>query len=200
VASNRDERCRNGESHPGPWPVKPRQGPRFFVTDLWIRGDGGAAHLDPSERATSGRGQGSDDLRHVLADYFDCRSRRAALGPRGNASGLAPRPRRETSGRARSERAPEAGSRRQSRENGGGFPQGSTGRWKALWVDKIALFDEKALKSILALRHGVGFGPPRTGARQRASEVASRARLAVEKTAVGRRRSEGLSIAAPART
>jgi hypothetical protein len=32
--SNRGERCPAGESHPGPWPVKPRLGSRHLVTDF----------------------------------------------------------------------------------------------------------------------------------------------------------------------
>jgi hypothetical protein len=66
----------------------------------------------------------------VLADQFGCRSRRTEPGPRGDASGLASGPTGETWG-TRSERVPEAASRRQSRENGGGLPQRSIRRWKA---------------------------------------------------------------------
>jgi hypothetical protein len=108
--------------------------------------------------------------------------------------------------RARGERAPEAGSRRQSRENGdrllvipcasgveGALVDGrrpgvwtasplTRGWWKRTWLPGTA-----------RLRSRGG------GARHRVSEATSRARHAVENTAAGRRRSEGPSIAAPAR-
>jgi len=58
-------------------------------------------------------------------------------------------------------RALEAGSRRQSRENGGGFPvksaqagRGSTRRWKALRPVKAAVFDETAVEAGLASGEG----------------------------------------------
>jgi hypothetical protein len=64
----------------------------------------------------------------------------------------------------RGERVPGAGSRRQSRENGGGFPAksaqaggGSTRRWKALWSVEAVVFDETAVEAGLASgegRHG----------------------------------------------
>jgi hypothetical protein len=64
----------------------------------------------------------------------------------------------------RGERAPEAGSRRQSRDSGGGFPVmsaqaggGSTRRWKALWPVEAVVFDETAVEAGLASgegRHG----------------------------------------------
>jgi hypothetical protein len=52
---------------------------------------------------------------------FGCRSRRTELGPRGDASGLASGHARGNLGCTRREWAPEAASRRRSRENGGGF-------------------------------------------------------------------------------
>jgi len=64
-------------------------------------------------------------------------------------------------------RALGAGSRRQSRENGGGFPVksaqaggGSTRRWKALWPVKAAVFDETAMEA------GLASGEGRAGASQ----------------------------------
>jgi hypothetical protein len=61
----------------------------------------------------------------------------------------------------RGERAPEAGSRRQSRDSGGGFPVmsaqaggGSTRRWKALWSVEAVVFDETAVEAGLASGEG----------------------------------------------
>jgi hypothetical protein len=110
--------------------------------------------------------------------------------------------------RARGERAPEAGSRWQSRENGGGLlviPRASgvegalvEGRHPDSWIP--VFFDEKAGEAGLALHQQARFRPRCGGARQRVSEATLQARFAVENTASGWRRSEGPSIAAPART
>jgi len=122
--------------------------------------------------------------------------------------------------RAWGERASKAGSRRQSRENGGGLlvipresfsdrsravRRTSSGEERALvdgrrpgsWIPSS--LTRRRLKRIW-LFTVAGFRPRRGGARHRVSEATLPARLAVEKTAAGRRRSEGPSIAAPART
>jgi len=94
----------------------------------------------------------------------------------------------------------EAGSRRQSREHGGGLPKGSIRRWKALGPQDAAGFDESGGGIGSGFLRTRGFGLQSRGERQRAPEVKGRARFAVDNTAAGRRRSEGLSFAAPART
>jgi len=114
---------------PSPWPVKPRLESRQIVTGLgpWrfqcslLRASWKARPHPGSEHEGDliERHRGSGDRQHVLADCFGCRSRRATLGPRVSA-GLAPRHHEGNLRNAWSERAPEAGSRRQSRENGGG--------------------------------------------------------------------------------
>jgi hypothetical protein len=145
-------RAPGGRKPPGPWPVKPRlepfrkewnhpkpqvrrglswrargpvpTGPRARRGSIRRRGVA-AAVSSPftgrrARRAQSPRRaeRGSGDRAVVLAECFDCRSRRAALGPfRLTAAGLA----LPLSG-AMGERASEAGSRRQSCENGGGLP------------------------------------------------------------------------------
>jgi hypothetical protein len=108
--------------------------------------------------------------------------------------------------RARGERTPEAGSRRQSRDNGGGLlviPCASgvegalvDGRHPGVWTSSPLTRGRGKhiwLSGAARLRSRGG------GARHRVSEAMSRARRAVENTAAGRRRSEGPSIAAPAR-
>lgn len=72
----------------------------------------------------------------------------------------------------RGERVSGAGSRRQSRENGGGFPVksaqaggGSTRRWKALWPVEAVVFDETAVKAGLASGEGRR-GESRVGGRR----------------------------------
>jgi hypothetical protein len=101
------------------------------------------------------------------------------------------------------ERASEAGSRRQSRENGGGFPArpaqaggGSTRRWKASWSVDVGVFDETAAKA------GLVFGSRRAKerelrrdmahrARQRTSEATPSTRAAVENAATEGHRRRG---------
>jgi hypothetical protein len=157
------------------------------------------------EATLDGADRGSDDPAVVLADGLvaEVDERRLACAHGRWSSLVRTRVHRV---RARGERAPEAGSRRQSRENGDGLlviPCASgvegalvdgrhpgvwtaspltRGRWKRAWLPGTA-----------RLRSRGG------GARHRVSEATSRARHAVENTAAGRRRSEGPSIAAPAR-
>jgi hypothetical protein len=108
--------------------------------------------------------------------------------------------------RVRGERAPEAGSRRRSRENGGGLlviPRASgvegalvDGRHPDAWRSSPLT---RGRGKRVWLSDAARFRPRGGGARHRVSEATSRARHAVENTAAGRRRSEGPSIAAPAR-
>jgi hypothetical protein len=80
---------------PGPWPVNPRPGSRRTTLSLRVHGQAVAIPPGPSPRGQPcGQGWGSRDLPHALADCFDCRSRRATLGPRRTRGGLAPRSRR----------------------------------------------------------------------------------------------------------
>jgi hypothetical protein len=160
------------------------------------------------KRATSqGVDRGSGGRAVVLADCIDCRSRRAALGPRLRAPGLASAsPARAPSGErdglqqeAKPRRVPvEAPDRaaQAAREPG----RGSTRRWKAPWSDQAVAFDEAVVEAGLVAR-GSG-GRPR--GRRRARRVATegvRGRVAC--SVHGRehrdreRLPEGLSIAAP---
>jgi hypothetical protein len=122
--------------------------------------------------------------------------------------------------RARGERASKAGSRRQSRENGDGllvipresFSDSSRAVRRMTSGEEGALVEgrrpdswrpssltRRRLKRIWLFTKA-GLRPRGGGARHRASEATLPARLAVENTAAGRHRSEGPSIAAPART
>ena len=160
------------------------------------------------KRATSqGADRGSGRPAVVLADCVDCRSRRAAHGPRLRAPGLASTsPARSPSGgrgglhqEAKRRRVPvEAPDRaaRAAREPG----RGSARRWKAPWSDQAVPFDEEAVEAGLAVR-GSG-GRPR--GHRRAPRVATEGvRGHVACSVRGRqhrgreRLPEGLSIAAP---
>jgi len=143
----------------------------------------------------------------VLADCVDCRNRRAALGPRLRAPGLASAaPARSPSGvrdglrhEAKRRRVPvEAPDRaaRAAREPG----RGSARRWKAPWFDQAVAFDEAAVEAGLAVRGSGG----RPKGRRRARRVATEGvRGHVACSVHGRehrdreRLPEGLSIAAP---
>jgi len=143
----------------------------------------------------------------VLADCVDCRSRRAALGPRLRAPGLASCSsgactfgctRRPAPGAKRRRVPVEAPDRaaRAAREPG----RGSARRWKAPWSDQAVAFDEAAVEAGLAVR-GSG-GRPR--GRRRARRIATEGvRGDVACSVRGRehrdreRLPEGLSIAAP---
>jgi hypothetical protein len=128
----------DGESHSGPWPVKPRLELRQIVTGFgpWRFQSSLASPLEMTRphpesalrRETSvilcahgDQAIGSTCSRIVLVAEVD--ERRSALA---NPKDLAPLATGETWRHTRSERAPEAGSRWQSRENGGGLSQGST--------------------------------------------------------------------------
>jgi hypothetical protein len=160
------------------------------------------------KRATSqGADRGSGRPSVVLADCVDCRSRRAAHGPRLRAPGLASTaPARSPSGvrgglhqEAKRRRVPvEAPDRvaQAAREPG----RGSALRWKAPWFDQAVPFDEEAVEAGLAVR-GSG-GRPR--GHRRAPRVATEGvRGHVACSVRGRqhrgreRLPEGLSIAAP---
>jgi len=145
-------RAPGGRKPPGPWPVKPRlepfrkerhhpkkqvrreiigvRGPvptglraRAFGRDEGHSTTRDCSGVPPPRRVREAQSprranRGSGDRAVVLAECFGCRSRRAALGPlRLTAAGLASPPMERWG-----ERASEAGSRRQSCENGGGFP------------------------------------------------------------------------------
>jgi len=158
-------------------------------------------HLDRKQEGNLlGAGRGSKDLQRVLADCFGCRSRRAAPGPSGNAKGLAPRPWKGNLPGARGAN----GRRKPAR--GGEVVRTVAGSRKRALVDgrrsgptKSSSLTRRRRKRIWLLA-GIEPRPDRSGARQRASEVESRARLAVDNTVAGRHRLEGLPIAAPART
>jgi hypothetical protein len=125
----------DGESHSGPWPVKPRLELRQIVTGFgpWrfqsslasplemTRPHPESAHEGDLLSACGDQAIGSTCSRIVLVAEVD--ERRLALA---NPKDLAPLATGETWRHKRSERAPEAGSRWQSRENGGGLSQGST--------------------------------------------------------------------------
>jgi hypothetical protein len=103
-----------------------------------------------------------------------CRSRHATFGP-SRLHGEEPRSARpglatpgESIGVAKARRKP--GPRWQSRDTGGGLPpnralrkrtQGSTCRWKALWAEEAAPFDEDAGESALGAPGGVWSWPGR---------------------------------------
>jgi hypothetical protein len=121
--------------------------------------------------------RGSVDRAVVLVDRIDCRGRRAARGPRDTRAN-SPRNRRESSPSVREhrrgERAPEAGSRRQSREIGGGR---SLRMWaphmsisKALRAGEAVFVDARAAEAVLAPRE-LSARPGGSGARQGASEA-----------------------------
>jgi len=128
---------------------------------------------------------GSNDHVVVLAGCFGCRSRRAALGHRLESDGLASAFRGVTRGARK-----EANERR------------APGRQKPrCLVDGRRSDPEKSLSLTRRRRTRIWLPakpglPGGTGA-TRASEAMSRARIAVDKTAFVRRRSEELSIAAP---
>lgn len=173
----------------------------------------GGVSISPGRgnRAEEGNLQGADRGSGrpavVLADCVDCRSRRAAHGPRLRAPGLASTaPARSPSGgrgglhqEAKRRRVPvEAPDRaaQAAREPG----RGSARRWKAPWSDQAVPFDEEAVEAGLAVR-GSG-GRPR--GHRRAPRVATEGvRGHVACSVHGRkhrgreRLPEGLSIAAP---
>jgi hypothetical protein len=97
--------------------------------------------------------------------------------------------------KARSERAPEAGPRRQSCGNGGGLSprkrEGSTCRWKAPRVGEAARVDAGAVEAIMALCGSLATGG--SGARQEASEAGSSASVAADNAAPGKRRSRAVA-------
>jgi len=97
---------------------------------------------------------------------------------------------------SRSERASEAGSRRQSREIGGGLPprerKGSTCRWKAPRIGEAARVDARAVETVLALSGRLSTGE--RGARQGASEAGSPALCAAENAVAGKRRSRAVLV------
>jgi hypothetical protein len=158
------------------------------------------AGLVPARRRSlegnlEGADRGSVDPAVVLAGSFGCRSQRAALGPHSRVLGLASRLRKVTfRARGWGERASDSsmegvlvmrpvelrltGPRR--------LPSLTRRRRRLIWRS-------------LALGFGFGWLPVQV-TRQRTSEATSQARRAVENTATGRYRLEGLSIAAPART
>jgi hypothetical protein len=166
-----------------PWPVKSR------LAEL-RKGPGRPQRKLRRRRLLRGV-RGSTDQAIVLALRFDCRSWQAARG-------LGDHGRRTRHHRLdlalpcesseRSERAPEAGPRRQSFGHGGGLPprkrQGSTCRWKAPRIGEAALVDARGVDAVLALRgrSAVGF----CGARQGASEAGSPALDAADNAATGR--------------
>jgi hypothetical protein len=119
----------------------------------------------------------------VLAGSLGCRSRRATLGPHSRVSGLAsPR------WRLASQRAYRRKGARSSME-GALVMQKPRPLTRRRW--------EQAWRPVTVGSASAGSS---RRARQRASEATSQARRAVDNTAAGRYRSEGLSIAAPART
>jgi len=126
------------------------------------------AGRDPS----AGASRGSGGRAVVLVDCSGCRSRREASGP-----SRSPRGETRVEGVGSShpascsggEGTSEAGSRRQSRENGGGLasiPEGGASRPAGEWAlvegrrpgsEKAVVFDEKAVEAGLAASPG-GFG------------------------------------------
>jgi len=114
--------------------------------------------------------RGSDDPSDVLADRSRLQKSTGGVWPvatRGDeprepTSGLATPG--ESIGAAKARRKP--GPRRQSRDTGGGFPPktvvrkrdslGATCRWKALWIEQAAPFDEGAGEAVLGASRRVG--------------------------------------------
>lgn len=186
-----------------------RVGPvgRASVPLAWRGFDLAGARNCAEEGNLQGADRGSGGRAVVLADCIDCRNRRAALGPRLRAPGLASAaPARSPSGardglhhEAKPRRVPvEAPDRaaRAAREPG----RGSTRRWKAPWSYQAVAFDEAVVEAGLVAR-GSG-GRPR--GRRRARRVATEGvRGHVACSVRGRehrdreRLPEGLSIAAP---
>ena len=154
VVSNRNARRREGESHPGPWPVKPRLGLRRFVPGLLIRGERGATPPGPQTRGQPpGRRPGIEGSAARARGLFWLQKSTSGAWPKRKRKGSSsPALEGKPPGCTRSERAPEAGSRRRSRENGGGLSQEGTRRWKALWSDEVVVFDETAAQADLAPR------------------------------------------------